>query len=1001
MRLRLGWLIGVGVLALAASSRADELPTAPILRIESGMHGAAINRIAVRAGDRQLVTVSDDKTIRVWSTENGQLLETLRGPIGSGPEGALYAVALSPSGKSVAAAGHTGISWDGSAAVYFFNRETGIWIGRIGFGGVKTDVINALAFSPDGNLLAVGANDAKGLRIVDLKSSKVSVADDSYGDAITGLDFAADGRLVTASLDGTVRLYDAALKRVATAKPGAGKPGAGRPWSVAFDATGARVAVGFIEAAKVAVLSGRDLKPMSEQASGADRRGALSVVAWAADGKSLFAAGTYGDAAGRKLVRRWPVGGGTAIDIAVGDDTVTDLRALPDGAVAFATAEPAWGIVDAGDKVALRQGRSQADFRDGYQGGFLVSQDGATVDFGFAQGGKQRARFDLLNETLEMSPVARDGMKASAEKDGALAVTDWRNGDKPKLGGKPVALDPNERSRSVAVLPGGSGALLGTDYFLRLYRGGNLAWRTAVPAPAWAVNVAGDGRLAIAGLGDGTIRWFRVSDGSEILALYAHPDGQRWVAWTPEGFFDHGTGGESLIGYHLNLVDQGRPRGGTFVRVEQLYTLFFRRDLVVEKFRGNAEDHIAVQLAEVGDVRTVLGRGLPPRVRLTEYCTRQAGEEKCLPVGTENRLRGTGKLQPVPAEAPEVVLRFEVEDQGGGNGPIMLRRQGAPVAASGKTRSVAGKVRQEERVVQMQPGLNLVSLSVFNAAREIETDPKERPTIAIRFEAPSNEKPVLRVLAVGVDRFGQSSIPPLANAANDAAGIVENLKNDKRKEVFSDVDATLLTNDKATLQAITDAFAALAKRAKPDDLTVIFLAGHGVALDGKYYFLPYDLPGLSPESVKGASLTHQKLADALNALPTSRTVVILDTCFSGAFAVSDSLMRDSRDQTLGKQMSHTSGRFILAGSSSQEEALDGVDGHGVLTGVLLKGLSGDADRSVRGDRDGKVSVMELGEFAKTKVPELAVKVGAGHSQKPRWFFNGDDIFDVRSADAPP
>src|SRR5262249_11950124 len=211
-------------------------------------------------------------------------------------------------------------------------------------------------------------------------------------------------------------------------------------------------------------------------------------------------------------------------------------------------------------------------------------------------------------------------------------------------------------------------------YFLRLYSGNELAWHTAVPAPAWVVNVSGDGKRAVAGLGDGTIRWFRLSDGAEILALYPHPDGKRWVAWTPEGFFDHGPGGESLIGYHLNLVDQGRPRGAAFVRVEQLYELFFRRDLVVEKFAGDAEDKIAAQLAAIGDVRTVLGRGLPPRVKLTEYCTRQGGEEKCLPVGGESRLRGTGKVQPVAAEAPEVVMRFEVEDQGGGNGPIILRR---------------------------------------------------------------------------------------------------------------------------------------------------------------------------------------------------------------------------------------------------------------------------------------------------------------------------------------
>jgi len=113
------------------------------------------------------------------------------------------------------------------------------------------------------------------------------------------------------------------------------------------------------------------------------------------------------------------------------------------------------------------------------------------------------------------------------------------------------------------------------------------------------------------------------------------------------------------------------------------------------------------------------------------------------------------------------------------------------------------------------------------------------------------------------------------------------------------------------------------------------------------------------------------------------------------------VLRDSRDETLGRQMSRVSGRFILAASSSYQEALDGEDGHGVLTGAILEGLGGAADRHLRGNRDGKVNVLEIGEWAKARVPQISARLGQTQAQRPRWYFTGDDMFDLRSADEPP
>ena len=53
-------------------------------------------------------------------------------------------------------------------------------------------------------------------------------------------------------------------------------------------------------------------------------------------------------------------------------------------------------------------------------------------------------------------------------------------------------------------------------------------------------------------IGDGTIRWYRASDGAELLAFFVHVPDKRWIAWTPSGYYAASPGGEDLIGWHVN-----------------------------------------------------------------------------------------------------------------------------------------------------------------------------------------------------------------------------------------------------------------------------------------------------------------------------------------------------------------------------------------------------------------------------------------------------------------
>jgi hypothetical protein len=56
----------------------------------------------------------------------------------------------------------------------------------------------------------------------------------------------------------------------------------------------------------------------------------------------------------------------------------------------------------------------------------------------------------------------------------------------------------------------------------------------------------------VAAYGDGTIRWHRMDDGRELLALYVLGDKKNWVVWTPEGFYAATPGAYGVLRWHVN-----------------------------------------------------------------------------------------------------------------------------------------------------------------------------------------------------------------------------------------------------------------------------------------------------------------------------------------------------------------------------------------------------------------------------------------------------------------
>ena len=348
------------------------------------MHTASIRRIAADAAGRLVLTASHDKTARLWELPSGKLLRVLRPPIGEGNEGKLYAGALSPDGKLAAVGGWTGAEWDRTTCIYLFATATGHQMRRLS--GLP-NVVRDLAFSHEGRFLAAVMGGGKGLRVWEAESGREVGRDADYGGKDSyGVDWHGEGRLVTTCLDGALRLYavsaEGGLRQLAKAPARGGQ----EPFSARFSPDGRRIAVGFADSTKVAVLDGKDLSFLYAPDTSGVNNGDLSSVTWSEDGTSLEAGGRW-DVKGEHPIRRWAQAGkGKPQDRAASASTIMDLRPLPGGGILFGAGDPSWGVLSDSGQRSLHGAPPLADYRDA-GGTFLLSADGTEVAFGFEQSG--------------------------------------------------------------------------------------------------------------------------------------------------------------------------------------------------------------------------------------------------------------------------------------------------------------------------------------------------------------------------------------------------------------------------------------------------------------------------------------------------------------------------------------------------------------------------------------------------------------------------------------
>jgi WD40 repeat protein len=520
----------------------------PVLAIDPGMHTTRICSIAADRNGQWAVTGADDKTVRIWSLAHGALVRTIRLPAGPENLGKVYAVAMSPDGDLVAAAGWT--RWtenDQQEQIYLFDRASGSLKKRIK--GLP-NVVNNLAFSHDGKRLAAVLS-SHGLRVYSVEHNWAEAAHDvAYEGNSYGLAFAPDGRLATTSDDGEVRLYAANLRRAVRPIAHAKAPGEGRPRGIAFSPDGERLLIGNDDNSSIDLLNGRTLVVLPRPDLAGIEGGTLSWVTWSRDGQRLFAGGKHLSSIGCPVFV-WDTNGSSERHaLPATRNTVTSLIPLPDGDLLVSTFDPWFARLAPDGTRRWMHGPPNVDFRNRADQ-FSVSNDGNCVGFGFEAYNKSTACFEVNNRRLKLGESQDDSLEVPRQN--GLPLESWRGNEHPTLGGMPLALDEFEISRSLAIHPTGDRFVLGTEWNLRAYNAqGMLLWRRPAPAVVWSVIITGDGRLVVAAHGDGTIRWHGMTDGAELLAFMPLTDRTNWVAWTPEGFYAATAGAQGVLRWHQN-----------------------------------------------------------------------------------------------------------------------------------------------------------------------------------------------------------------------------------------------------------------------------------------------------------------------------------------------------------------------------------------------------------------------------------------------------------------